>query len=132
MEELEKVIDTNYSKLSKNQILQISLDVCYKLMKEKSELLQSNLNVWDEETILFNTKRIDWYTNINLGLLEFSSADRNSDTLLEAKSSISLLLMYIQEETENEFIETDLVNQQRIINKVYIPHLLLKWSLNNL
>lgn len=132
MEELENLINQKYSTISKNDALQISLEVCYKLMKKQSGLLQENVGIWNKETILFNTNKVNWYSNINSGLLEFTNIDRNFDTLLEAKSSISLLLMYIQTELEDEFVKTDSENQQRIINEIYIPHLLLKWSLNNL
>lgn len=132
MEELENLINQKYSTISKNDVLKISLEVCYKLMKKQSGLLQENVDVWNKETILLNKNKFNWYSNINSGLLEFTTVDRNFDTLLEAKSSISLLLIYIQIELEDEFIKTDLENQQRIINEIYIPHLLLKWSLNNL
>ncbi|WP_333853877.1 hypothetical protein [Epilithonimonas sp.] len=132
MEELENLINQKYSTISKNDVLKISLEVCYKLMKKQSGHLQENVGVWNKETILLSKNKFNWYSNINSGLLEFTTVDRNFDTLLEAKSSISLLLMYIQIELEDEFIKTDLENQQRIINQIYIPHLLLKWSLNNL
>lgn len=132
MEELENLINQNYSTISKNDALQISLEVCCKLIKKQSGLLQENVDIWNKETILFNTNKVNWYSNINSGLLEFTNIDRNFDALLEAKSSISLLLMYIQTELEDEFIKSDSENQQRIINEIYIPHLLLKWSLNNL
>lgn len=127
MNHLKEIINNSYSTLPKSQVLQITLDVCYQQMKKTSEKAQSV----DSESVL-NLQKVDLYSKINNGLLEFTNGSRNFEKINTAKSSIDVLNKLIENETVNELENGSSSVQEDIVNNIIVPHYLIEWTLNNL
>ena len=127
MNHLKEIINNSYSTLPKSQVLQITLDVCYQQMKKTSEKARSI----NSDTVL-NLQKVDLYSKINDGLLEFTDGSRNFEKINTAKNSIDILNKLIENETLNDLENGTPSKQEDIINNTIVPHYLIEWSLNNL
>lgn len=127
MNQLKEIINNSYSTLPKSQVLQITLDVCYQQMKKASEKAK-NIN---SETIV-NLQKVELYSNINDGLLEFTNGNRDFAKINIAKDSINVLNKLIENETLEDLENGIPAIQETIVNDVIVPHYLIEWSLNNL
>ena len=127
MNQLKEIINNSYSTLPKSQVLQITLDVCYQQMKKASEKAE-NIN---SETIV-NLQKVELYSNINDGLLEFTNGNRDFAKINIAKDSINVLNKLIENETLEDLENGIPAIQETIVNDVIVPHYLIEWSLNNL
>ncbi|PQL90752.1 hypothetical protein [Apibacter adventoris] len=131
MEVLEKLIDENYSKLSKQKVLDIAQEQANHLMIKTNSLLQANLYNWDNEKLKEYSYRVQSYANIISYILSVKNNEYNSDFKKIAKINANDLITLIRKETEDIFLNSSLNNQQNIIEEIYIPNLLLKWVINN-
>ena len=127
MNHLKEIINNSYSTLPKSQVLQITLDVCYQQMKKTSEKARSI----NSDTVL-NLQKVDLYSKINDGLLEFTDGSRNFEKINTAKNSIDILNKLIENETLNDLENGTPSKQEDIINNTIVPHYLIEWTLNNL
>ena len=127
MNHLKEIINNSYSTLPKSQVLQITLDVCYQQMKKTSEKARSI----NSDTVL-NLQKVDLYSKINDGLLEFTDGSRNFEKINTAKNSIDILNKLIENETLNDLENGTPSKQEDIINNSIVPHYLIEWTLNNL
>lgn len=130
MNQLKEIINNSYSTLPKSQVLQITLDVCYQQMKIVSEQTQ-NLSA-ENSNVVLNLQKIDLYSKINIGLLEFLNETKNIEKINEAKNSINILNKLIENDTLAELENGDSETQENITNNLLVPHYLIDWSLNHL
>jgi len=132
MNQLKEVIRNNYRQLPKTQVLQITMDVCYQQMKKISELTQEQNIDSDKDVILLNLKKVDWYSKINDGLLEFLNDQKDIQKIDIAKTSIKYLITLIENEILEDLEKGNPNVQEKIVNEIIIPHYLIEWSLENL
>ncbi len=126
MEELEKFIDSNYSKLPFTKVLDIAQEQCNYLMLSTNSQLQSNLHFWSDEKLKDATFKIQCYANLITFIISVKNNDSNHLSVT-AKQDISNLMLLIRKETELDFLNFNLKAQQEMIEQLYIPHLLIKW-----
>ena len=77
-------------------------------------------------------QKVELYSNINDGLLEFTNGNRDFAKINIAKDSINVLNKLIENETLEDLENGIPAIQETIVNDVIVPHYLIEWSLNNL
>jgi len=129
MNQLKEIIHNNYCKLPKSRVLQITLDVCYQQMQK---VTRQDVSGWDKDTALLNMQKVDWYSKVNEGLLEFLKEEKDLEKISKAKEAIIFLIKIMENETLEDLENGGTAVQERIINDTITPHYLIEWSLNNL
>lgn len=132
MNDLYKFIVENYKKLSSSEVLDISQQQCNNLMIMTNNLLQRNINVWSDSIIKEYSNRIQYYAEINTFITNTKRGENEPYYRKNALDKINYLVETIQKETETIFLDADMAKRQNIIEEIYVPHLLLKYTILNI
>lgn len=126
-QQLESVIEKHYSGMTKNDILECSQEFCNHFMIQKNNILQTNLNHWNDSKIRDYAIRVQDYADINSAILTLRTGTDDPKLITKGRIKAYELFETIKKEFEPEFLSAGNARQKQITDEIYLPHISFLW-----